>query len=54
MTSTTGSLRGARDTGILDVTSYVSGISGSCWALAIWMGLAGGDLDKMEKHIKDR
>ncbi|KAI8459441.1 acyl transferase/acyl hydrolase/lysophospholipase [Phakopsora pachyrhizi] len=54
MTFTTGCLLGARNSGILDVTSYVAGISGSCWALAVWYSLADGNLDKLRSHLMSR
>ncbi|EGG12571.1 uncharacterized protein MELLADRAFT_86725 [Melampsora larici-populina 98AG31] len=54
MTSTTGCLLGARQSGILDVVSYISGISGSCWALAGWYSVAGGNLLDLSNHIKSR
>ncbi|KAH9811818.1 acyl transferase/acyl hydrolase/lysophospholipase [Melampsora americana] len=54
MTSTTGCLLGARQSGILDVVSYISGISGSCWALAGWYSVAGGNLLELSNHIKSR
>ncbi|KAG8704692.1 hypothetical protein FRC09_003382, partial [Ceratobasidium sp. 395] len=42
MVNTFGALKGAQETGILDCTSYVAGISGSCWALGImYSGVAG-------------
>ncbi|KAI3363356.1 hypothetical protein L3Q82_011567, partial [Scortum barcoo] len=33
MTGLLGSLRGLKDTGILDVVSYITGVSGSTWAM---------------------
>ncbi|QRV94152.1 phospholipase [Ceratobasidium sp. AG-Ba] len=43
MVNTFGALKGAQETGILDCTSYVAGISGSCWALGIlYSGIVGG------------
>lgn len=42
MVNTFGALKGAQETGILDCTSYVTGISGSCWALGIlYSGITG-------------
>ncbi|KAG0139325.1 hypothetical protein CROQUDRAFT_666676 [Cronartium quercuum f. sp. fusiforme G11] len=54
MVSTTGCLLGARQSGILDVVSYIAGISGSCWALGGWYSIADGDLDQFQTHIKSR
>jgi cytosolic phospholipase A2 len=58
MINTTGSLIGARESGILDCTTYVSGISGSCWALGVlYAGVAGHQHPTPEaaaEHIKSR
>lgn len=54
MTSTTGCLLGAHRSGILDVISYISGISGSCWALSSWYSVTAGDLHRLRNHIKSR
>jgi phospholipase A2 len=54
MVNTIGSLRGARASGILDITTYVAGISGSCWALGQYYSLAGGNLDRLVDHVKSR
>ncbi|PVF94664.1 FabD/lysophospholipase-like protein [Serendipita vermifera] len=59
MTNTTGSLVGAKESGILDCTTYIAGISGSCWALGVlYSGIATklGIPDPIAAagHIKDR
>ncbi len=58
MTNTIGSLVGARESGILDCTTYVAGISGSCWALGVlYAGVAGHRSPMPEsaaEHIKSR
>lgn len=58
MTNTIGSLVGARESGILDCTTYVAGISGSCWALGVlYAGVAGHRYptpDSAAEHIKSR
>ena len=61
MTNTTGSLVGAKETGLLDCISYMAGISGSCWALGVlYSGIpnrgAGEIPDPLvaAEHIKDR
>jgi phospholipase A2 len=58
MINTIGSLIGARESGILDCTTYVAGISGSCWALGVlYAGIAGHQTPTPEaaaEHIKSR
>ena len=58
MTNTIGSLVGARESGILDCTTYIAGISGSCWALGVlYAGVAGHQNPVPEtaaEHIKSR
>jgi hypothetical protein len=59
MTNTTGSLVGARESGILDCITYIAGISGSCWALGVlYSGIANKlghpDPHIAAAHIKDR
>jgi phospholipase A2 len=54
MVNTIGSLRGARASGILDITTYMAGISGSCWALSQFYSIAGGNLDRLIEHVKSR
>ncbi|CAE6471750.1 unnamed protein product [Rhizoctonia solani] len=56
MVNTSGALKGAQDTGILDCTSYISGISGSCWALAMmYSGVAGSPSPSdVRNHIQSR
>lgn len=59
MTNTTGSLVGAKETGLLDCITYVAGISGSCWALGVlYSGIPkvphGPDPHLAAEHIKDR
>jgi len=58
MTNTIGCLVGARESGILDCTTYVAGISGSCWALGVlYAGVAGHQNPAPEaaaEHIKSR
>lgn len=60
MVNTAGALNTLKDAGILDCTTYVAGISGSCWSLgALYSGVAG--LDKgvpstalTERHLQSR
>lgn len=55
MTNTIGSLVGARESGILDCTTYVAGISGSCWALGVlYAGIADPIPESAAEHIKSR
>lgn len=58
MTNTIGSLVGAHGSGILDCTTYLAGISGSCWALGVlYAGVAGHQNPAPEaaaQHIKSR
>jgi hypothetical protein len=58
MTNTTGSLIGAQETGLLDCTTYLAGISGSCWALGVLYSgipkLDHPDPKAAAAHIKDR
>ncbi|THH07987.1 hypothetical protein EW145_g3015 [Phellinidium pouzarii] len=56
MINTMGSLIGAENSGLLGCTTYVAGISGSCWALgALYSGVAGTTAPKIvAEHIKER
>ncbi|KAL5631524.1 hypothetical protein ACGC1H_007143 [Rhizoctonia solani] len=56
MVNTSGALKGAQDTGIFDCISYVAGISGSCWALAMmYSGVAGSPSpSEAQKHMRSR
>ncbi|KAF8678430.1 Lysophospholipase catalytic domain [Rhizoctonia solani] len=56
MVNTSGALKGAEDTGILNCTSYISGISGSCWALAMmYSGVVGSPSpSEVLKHLRSR
>ncbi|KAL5506975.1 NDUFS7 [Sanghuangporus vaninii] len=56
MSNTIGSLIGAEKSGLLDCTTYISGISGSCWALGVLYSGVSGDLTPQSaaKHIAER
>ncbi|CAE6471564.1 unnamed protein product [Rhizoctonia solani] len=56
MVNTTGALKGAQDTGIFDCISYIAGISGSCWALAMmYSGVTGSPSpSEAQKHMRSR
>ena len=51
MVQTVGSLLGAAETGILDATTYMSGLSGSTWALTPWV-LSGLDIVNYRELLK--
>ncbi|KZT61963.1 FabD/lysophospholipase-like protein [Calocera cornea HHB12733] len=57
MFNTAGSLLAAQKTGLLDVTTYLTGISGSCWAIAtLYSGVVGDEppMDRLIEHLKTR
>lgn len=54
MINTTGSLISANRTGLLDVTSYIAAISGSCWALSALYSIADGNVHALARHLKSR
>ncbi|KAG8918969.1 hypothetical protein FRC00_011892, partial [Tulasnella sp. 408] len=56
MCNTAGALRRAQSSGILDVTTYISAISGSTWTLgALYSGVAGAfDPHAAAQHIQRR
>jgi phospholipase A2 len=54
MVSTLGSLSAAQSSGIWDLTSYTSAISGSCWAINTLYAIGGGDIQKTLRHVKSR
>ncbi|EMD34109.1 hypothetical protein CERSUDRAFT_86863 [Gelatoporia subvermispora B] len=56
MLNTLGALSAAHRLGFLDCVTYLSGVSGSCWALgAIYSGVAGSvDPDSAAAHVRDR
>ncbi|KAF8608820.1 FabD/lysophospholipase-like protein [Ceratobasidium sp. AG-I] len=56
MVNTSGALKGAQETGILDCTSYIAGISGDCWALGImYSGVAGSPSpSQVHQHLISR
>ncbi len=45
-----GALLGAEDSGLLDVTSYLSGLSGSTWTLGPWMS-SGWSLNEFKQRL---
>lgn len=54
MVSTLGSLSAAQSSGIWDLTSYTSAISGSCWAINTLYAIGGGNIRKTIEHVKSR
>ncbi|KAG9126079.1 hypothetical protein FRC07_005004 [Ceratobasidium sp. 392] len=56
MVNSLGALQAAEETGILNCTSYVAGISGSCWALAmLYSGVAGSPSpSQVRQHLISR
>lgn len=54
MVSTLGSISAAKETGLWDLISFVSAVSGSCWALNTMYSVGGGDIDKTIEHVKER
>jgi phospholipase A2 len=52
MHCTTGSLYGAKKIGLLDATTYQTGLSGSTWAIAPWIS-TGMPLKKFKQYIID-
>ena len=54
MVNTLGTLRGAQTSGLLDVISYLAGVSGSCWCFNMLYSIGHGNLDQLSKHIEAR
>lgn len=54
MVSTLGSISGAKESGVWDIVSYASAVSGSCWALSLLYSLGGGNIDATIEHVKNR
>jgi phospholipase A2 len=54
MINTTGSLRAADRSGLLDLTSYVAAISGSCWAIGQLYSMADGHIPSLIQHMRSR
>jgi hypothetical protein len=53
MVSTVGSLLAAEEMGLLDCFSYVSGVSGSTWAVGLWLTL-GNTIAELKENIKEK
>lgn len=54
MVATTGYLAAAKEAGLFDVTTYMSGVSGSSWAMMQYFALADRSFEKLIQHFKDR
>src|SRR5579872_4381012 len=50
---TLGALSGLQDIGVLDATTYVSTLSGSTWAVGLWMA-TGVTLQRLKKYVAQR
>ncbi|GAA5895812.1 hypothetical protein JCM8208_005094 [Rhodotorula glutinis] len=54
MLNTMASLEAAKETGLWDVVTHISGVSGSCWALNTLYSLGGADISWTLKHLRER
>lgn len=54
MINTTASLAAAKESGLFDIVTYMSAVSGSCWALNTLYSVGGGDLDWTLRHLRER
>lgn len=55
MVATAGSFQRAKETGLLDITTYTAGVSGSCWLMAVFYSSIGSRrFDRVIEHLKDR
>lgn len=54
MVNTLGSISQAKESGIWDVVSYASAVSGSCWALNTLYSVGEGDIKQTIDHVKAR
>ncbi|GJN93623.1 hypothetical protein Rhopal_006680-T1 [Rhodotorula paludigena] len=54
MLNTTASLEAAKETGLWDVTTFISSVSGSCWALNTLFSIGGGDISWTLRHLRSR
>jgi phospholipase A2 len=53
MLGTVGALSGLQDIGVLDATTYISSLSGSTWALGLWMA-TGMTLSNLKRYVMQR
>ncbi|BGP42682.1 hypothetical protein JCM10449v2_006694 [Rhodotorula kratochvilovae] len=54
MLNTMASLEAARETGLWDVVTHISGVSGSCWALNTLYSIGGADVSWTLRHLRER
>lgn len=54
MINSTASLVAAKESGLFDVVTYMSAVSGSCWALNTLYSVGAGDLDWTLRHLRER
>lgn len=54
MLNTIASLSAADEMGLLDCTSYIAAVSGSCWGLNVLNSIGGGDLSWTTSHLRQR
>lgn len=52
LVNTLGSCAGAKAAGVWDVVSYISGVSGSCWAVNLLYSIGEADLETTIQHVK--
>ncbi|GAA5988924.1 hypothetical protein JCM11641_002916 [Rhodosporidiobolus odoratus] len=54
MLNTASSLEAAKESGVFDCLSFISGVSGSCWALNVLNSLGAGDVSWTLQHLRER
>ena len=54
MVNTLGNVKGMKETGVWDVVSYVSAVSGSCWAINLLYSIGEGRIEQTIQHVKSR
>ncbi|KAM0748096.1 FabD/lysophospholipase-like protein [Meredithblackwellia eburnea MCA 4105] len=54
MVNTLGSIEAAKETGVWDLVSFVSAVSGSCWAVNLLYSVGEGDVENTLEHVKKR
>lgn len=52
MVSCMGAVGAAEEMGLWDTVSFVSGVSGSCWALSTLYSVGEGEIEKTLRHVK--
>ncbi|GAA5823594.1 hypothetical protein JCM3770_003518 [Rhodotorula araucariae] len=54
MLNTMASLEAAKESGLWDVVTHISGVSGSCWALNTLYSVGGADVSWTLRHLRER